>query len=402
MLKLALRNIFRQKTRTALTLAAIVLGVASLVLTGGFVADVLLQLREATIRSQLGHLQVYKQGRFASGGHHPFDFLIDSADVVEGALAGLEGLATHARRLSFSGLIAFGRGELPFLGEGIEPIPEARIGAAMTMVSGRHILDQDRFGIMLGEGLAAATKLKLGDRVNLVLTTPEGAMNTLDFEVVGVFRTLSKEYDARAVRVPLKAAQELAATEAVTAVVALLTDTELTSRAQSQLEARLPSGFEVKAWHELADFYKNAAALYERQFGVLEAIILVMVLLSVANSVNMTLHERTFEFGVMRALGRRGRHVFALAVLETTLLGALGAALGAAIGVGMALAISVVGIPMPPPPNSESGFTAVIRIVPKVVAMAFALGFVAAIGASLLPARRLAQIPVVDALRRGV
>jgi putative ABC transport system permease protein len=402
MLKLAVRNIFRQKARTALTLAAIALGVASLVLTGGFVADMLLQLREATIRSQLGHLQVYKEGRFASGGHHPFDFLIDNARVVERAIADLEGVATHARRLSLSGLITNGRGELPFLGEGIEPTPEARIGAAMTMVSGRHLLDSDEFGIMLGEGLATAMKLKVGDRANLVLSTPEGAMNTLDFQVVGVFRTLSKDYDARAVRIPLRAAQELAATNAVTALVVLLTDTNLTAQALSQLEARLPSGFEVKAWHQLADFYKNAVALYERQFGVLEAIILVMVLLSVANSVNMTLHERTFEFGIMRALGRRGRDVFVLAVLETTLLGAVGAALGVAIGVGMALAISAIGIPMPPPPNSESGFTAVIRVVPQVVAGAFALGFGAAICASLLPARRLAQISVVDALRRGV
>ncbi len=64
MLKIALRNIVRQRARTALTLAAIALGVASLVLSGGFVADILLQLREATIRSQLGHLQIYKQGQF--------------------------------------------------------------------------------------------------------------------------------------------------------------------------------------------------------------------------------------------------------------------------------------------------------------------------------------------------
>ena len=48
-----------------LTLAAIALGVASLVLGGGFVDDILLQLREATIHSHLGHLQVYKIGQFA-------------------------------------------------------------------------------------------------------------------------------------------------------------------------------------------------------------------------------------------------------------------------------------------------------------------------------------------------
>ena len=86
MLKLALRNILRQRARTGLTLTAIALGVASLVLSGGFVEDILLHLREATIRSQLGHLQVYKHGQFASGGQHPYDFLIDNPDAIERAV----------------------------------------------------------------------------------------------------------------------------------------------------------------------------------------------------------------------------------------------------------------------------------------------------------------------------
>ena len=172
--------------------------------------------------------------------------------------------------------------------------------------------------------------------MNLVLSTREGAMSTLDFKIVGIFRSLSKEYDARAVRIPLPAAQELTATSGVNAVVVLLADTDSTARARGDLEARLPPGYEIKTWQELADFYSSTAALYERQFGVLQGIILVMVLLSVANNVNMTLHERTPEFRIMRALGRTGGDVFRLAVFETALLGAIGAAPG--IGVGAALA----------------------------------------------------------------
>jgi len=402
MLKLALRNILRQRARTSLTLTAIALGVASLVLSGGFVEDILLHLREATIHSQLGHLQVYKHGQFASGGQHPYDFLIDNPDAIERAVDAVPGVVARADRVSFSGLISNRRGELPILGEGIEPEREASIGSAISMLAGRRLAADDDFGIMVGEGLANALKLKVGDSIDLLLTTREGAMNTLDFKLVGVFRSLSKEYDARAVRVPLRAAQELTATSGVNSVVVLLADTDLTARARADLETRLPPGFEVKTWQELADFYNNTAALYERQFGVLQVIILVMVLLSVANSVNMTLHERMPEFGIMRALGRTGRDVFRLAVLETALLGAIGAALGVAVGAALALVISAIGIPMPPPPNSESGFTAAIRIVPVILAAAFALGIFASIGASLLPARHLARIPVVEALRRGV
>lgn len=402
MLKIALRNILRQRARTALTLAAIALGVASLVLSGGFVADILLQLREATIRSQLGHLQIYKQGQFESGGQRPFDFVIDNPQAIERIVDTAPGVVTRAERLRFSGLMSNGRGELPILGEGVEPAPEAKIGSAISMVAGRPLVAGDQFALVAGEGLANALKLKLGDSVNLLLTTREGAMNTLDFRVVGVFRSLSKEYDARAVRVPLSAAQELTAVSGVNAVVVLLADTELTAAARAAVEANLPPGFEVKTWQELADFYNNTAALYERQFGVLQAIILVMVLLSVANSVSMTLHERTAEFGIMRALGRTRRDVFRLTMLETAVLGAMGATLGVVVGVILASIISAIGIPMPPPPNSESGFVATIRIVPIVLAAALALGFFATVVAALLPARRIAGMPVVDALRHGV
>ena len=401
MFKLACRSIFRQRTRTILTLAAIALGVASLVISGGFVEDTLIQLREATIRSQLGHLQVYRQGRFASGGHHPADFLIGEPEVIERALNGVAGVVARARRISFSGLLNNGRGELPIIGQGVEPKREALIGSAISILSGRQLADTDLFGIMVGEGLANALALRTGDKVNLVLSTREGATNTLEFDVIGIFRSLSKEFDARAVQIPLPAAHELMATTSVDAIVVLLSDAELTPAVRAELKERLPPDFEVKTWQELADFYNNTAALYQRQFGFLRAIILVMMLLTVANSLNMSLYERTAEFGIMRALGQSGGNVGRLVVLETALLGVIGSALGIMVGALMAVGVSAIGIPMPPPPNSESGFVAGIRVVPSILVVAFLSGLLASIGAGLLPARRVARMPLVEALRYG-
>ena len=402
MLRIAIRNVLRQRSRAGITLAAIALGVATLVVSGGFVEDILVQLREATIRSQLGHLQIYRAGRFESGEQRPYDFMIERPAEVVKIAASLPGISTTARRLAFTGLASNGRGELPIVGLGVEPRPEALIGSALTLLSGRALAPNDRFGAIVGEGLAAAMKLDIGDRVNIVLSTVDGATNTLDFELVGIFRSLSKEYDARAIRIPLEAAQELTGTGSISAVVVLLRDTRSTETARALLEQRLPADYEIRTWRELADFYNSTSALYQRQFGFLQAIILVMVVLGVANTVSMTLHERTSEFGIVRALGRTSAYVFRLAVLEAALLGVIGAALGVAIGVALALAVSAIGIPMPPPPNSESGFTAAIRIVPAVIAIAFASGLVATVVAALLPARNLARIPVVEALRRAV
>jgi putative ABC transport system permease protein len=225
-----LRNILRQPGRAGLTLAAIAIGVASLVLSGGFVADILRQLRDATIHSQLGHLQIYRSGQFASGSHRPLEFLIENAPAAQRAVGSVPEVTVQGRRLAFTGLLGNGRGELPILGEGVEPGAEARIGQAFSLLAGRQLTPSDKYAAVIGEGVANAMKLKPGDRVNIVVSTREGATNTLDFEVTGVFRSLSKEYDARAVRVPLEAAQELTDTDGVTAIVVLLRDTDATAR----------------------------------------------------------------------------------------------------------------------------------------------------------------------------
>jgi putative ABC transport system permease protein len=72
------------------------------------------------------------------------------------------------------------------------------------------------------------------------------------------------------------------------------------------------------------------------------------------------------------------------------------------LGVALALVISAVGIPMPPPPNANLGYTGFIRVVPAVLALAFVVGFAATLLAAVLPAMRVSRMPVVDALRANV
>ncbi len=403
MLTLALRNVLRNRARTALTLSAIALGVAALIVAGGFVEDVYVQLGEATIRSQLGHLQIYRAGYYEHGSRKPFEYALPEPTALVSSIRGERSVQDVMLRLNFSGLLNNGRADVAIAAEGIEPDREARLGSLLRIVAGRALASSDRYGVVVGEGVAKVLKLAPGSRVTLATPTVDGALNSLDLDVVGVFRTFSKDYDARAIRMPLAAAHEILATDVANAAVVLLDATAQTDATKAALERRLAgSGVEIKAWYELSDFYRKTIALYQRQFGFLQAITLVMVVLSVTNSVSMTTFERAGEFGTMRALGRSGATVFRLVVVENAVLGAIGAAIGVACGLALAVAISRVGIPMPPPPNAESGYTALIRIEPTVVATAFAVGLVAAIAASLWPARRIARMPVVDALRQAL
>ena len=392
----------RHRGRTGLTLAVIISGVASIILAGGFVEDVFVQLRESTIHSQLGHIQVYRAGYREHGAANPLKYLIDTpADVLQ-RIGDAASVAAVMERLNFTAMLNNGRTDLAVQGEGIEPGKEARLGSSTTIVAGRAMKDTDTFGMLLGEGVAHASQLKPGDRATLLVNTIDGALNNVDFEVVGIYRSFSKEYDARSVRIALPAAQELLAQRAINAIVLSLSDTDSTDTVARHLQQRLdPARYEVKTWHELADFYVKTVALYQRQFAVLQAIILIAVLLSVANSVNMSVFERTGEFGTLMAIGNRKSHVSQLVIVENLLLGVAGGMAGALIGGLLAMIISSIGIPMPPPPNSEIGYTAMIRTTWLDIASGFSIGVIATVLAATLPAWRIARISIIDALRQN-
>ena len=402
-LRLALRNIRRQIARTAMTLAAVVIGVMGLILAGGFVEDLFVQLGEAIIHSQTGHIQIYRQGFLSHGTRQPDKYLIANPAKLAARVAQIPEVKQVAARLNFSGLLNNGKRDLAIVGEGIEPDKEAKMGSHLTMLAGRMITNADEHGIMVGQGVAESLGVQPGDSLTLLINTPEGALNTEDFVVRGVFQTFSKDFDARAVRVHLNAAQQLLSTQGSNLLVVMLKKTEDTAAVMAQLAPiNSDSGTESSSWRQLSDFYDKSVEMYDRQFGVLMIIIMIMVCLSVTNSVNMSTYERLGEFGTMRALGNTGSNIVHLLFVESVLLGSIGAALGVVLGVIAALLISSIGIPMPPPPNANLGYTALIRVVPSVCAVAFLIGMAATVLASLIPALRVSKIAVVDALRQNV
>ncbi|MDO8958555.1 MAG: FtsX-like permease family protein [Rhodocyclaceae bacterium] len=403
LLKLALRNIFRHRGRTAMTLASILFGVVALILAGGFIEDTIVETGEATIRSNSGHVQVARQGYWVYGSQSPEKYLIEQPEEVRRQMQAAPGVDDVMFRMAFSGLLGNGRTDWSIVGEGVEPSRETRLASYITIVAGRPLTDTDQFGMMIGAGVAKALKLKPGDPVTLLVSTAGGAANLLEFELVGVFQTFSKDYDARSVRISLGAAQELLATSGAHTGVMLLKHTADTTAAAEYLRAKLEgNGFEIKTWVDLNEFYNQTVTLYEQQFGFLVIVILAMLLLSVSNTVNIGIFERVSEFGTMMAMGDRSARVFRLIVTESLCLGIIGSLAGAVLGSVLAQAISAVGIPMPPPPNADQGYISRILVVPEIVGLSFGIGVCAALLASLLPARKVSRMPVAEALRQGV
>jgi putative ABC transport system permease protein len=108
------------------------------------------------------------------------------------------------------------------------------------------------------------------------------------------------------------------------------------------------------------------------------------------------------EFGTMMALGNRSSDIFRMIMIENALLGVLGSTIGLAVGVVLALIISAIGIPMPPPPNANMGYIAHIQVVPSTLLISFSIGILATVLAAVFPARHVSRVQVVEALRQNL
>ncbi len=404
-LRLALRNVFRNRVRSLITLAAIAFGSTSLIIAGGFIEDTFIQLRESYIHSFLGHLQIYKKGFYEKGGARPFDYMMTDHEEITREIYSVEGVRQVTPRLEFSGLLSTGETTISFIGQGVDPEGERQISSFVQLDKGENLASGDKYHVILGKGLAHGIMADVGDPVILVANTMGGSINGLDVVVKGIFFTSSKAYDDRALRVPIKTAQRLLRTDDIQSLVVLLDDTAKTDLVKERLERIFEErghDLEIIPWYEMADFYNKTVDLYKRQFFVLKLIIGIIVVLSIFNTMNMSVLERIGEVGTIMAIGTRRSGVVRLFLLEGIILGFFGGILGLAGGYVLASIISYIGIPMPPPPGATIYWTAAIRIVPGVFAFSFALALVTALFSSVYPAYKACRLEIAEALRHNV
>lgn len=403
-LTLAIRNVFRNRRRTLITVAAMGFGAAAIIVFGGFVHSIYWGVRESTIRSQVGHLQLYRKGYSEKGSLAPFDYLISEYPALRDELMKIEHVKTVTGRLGFSGLVSTGDTTTSFVANGVDPEREAELSAWAVIVEGRDLASRDPRGVLLGVGLARAFGVKRGDDLTLLTTTRGGAINALAVKVRGVWESGEKAYDDRFLKVALPEAQRVLDLERgeVQSIVLLLDQTEHTAAVRARLETLIRErglDLELRTWEDLALRYHQVRELFGRIFAVLTLIVSIMVVFGITNTMTMAIFERTREIGTVMALGTRRRGVVSMFVLEGVALGVFGGIVGVLLGVGLARLVSAIGIQLPPPPGSTRGFAVQIFVVPAVLWEAFRLSLITAALASLYPAWRAARLNVVEALR---
>jgi putative ABC transport system permease protein len=399
--RLALRNILRQRRRSIISTIAISFGVVALMLATGFIEWIFWATREGVAVTQIGHIQVVKPGYYDNGQADPFAYLLPQQSPALTSMQGLPGVQSITPRLEFNGLVSHGDSTLSFIAKGIDPALDPSL-RYLIIVQGKQLSADDPKGILMGAGLAANLGVGVGDKVVLLTGTRTGGMNAVEATIKGLASTSMKAYDDTMLRVPIDLARQLLHVSGGHAWIVSLKDTGMTETTMKRLQREpLLKPYEMAPWTKLADFYNKTVELLTQQINVVRLIIATIIVLSISNTMTMSVMERTVEIGTAMALGVRARRILVLFLLEGVLLGAIGGAGGIVLGYLSAAVISWVGIPMPPSPGMSRGFTAAIIITPRIMLEALALAVTTTLVASIYPAWRASRLVIVDALRHN-
>lgn len=400
--RLAARNLRRNTQRTLVATLTVAFGIIAYLLAGGFIAWIFDEMRESTIHSQLGHIQIVRPDYFKKGIADPYAFLLPDQAAEQQIVEKMAGFQSLAPRLAFSGLVSHGEMTIPFIGDGIDPVREKPVSSQVNIMSGRNLVAADENAVILGQGLANSMGVSAGDVVVLLVTAANGSPSAVEVKVAGTFATSTKEYDDSALRLPIQVARKLMKVKGATSWVVLLDKTERTAESAGYLKAQLPENqFEIVPWDALADFYNKTVVLFSKQISVVKFIIGIIIVLTISNTQMMSVLERTTEIGTSLAIGLRRKTLMRMFVAEGALIGVVGGLLGVSLGYVLAHVISAIGIPMPPPPGMAMGFLGKILIAPGLAVDALVLAVLTTFVASILPAWKASRMTIVDALRQN-
>jgi putative ABC transport system permease protein len=401
--RLAARNLFRHGRRTLLTGSIVVVGFVAVTMTAGFVSQTFSSLKAATIRGTGGHLRLLDPRAAGKTDDEAASLMLDDWQGLAALVKKDPRVVQSMPKLSFFGLVAKGEKSAAYLGTGTIPALERNASLASdTVVSGAFLSHEDADEVMLGSGLARAVGAKVGELVTVMATTPDGALNAVDASVEAVLSYPIKELDDRLLYLPYAAAAKLLKSEgkANTLVVLLKDEADVEAVARDLVRSLAAAGrpVVVKTWLETAAFYKQVKLLYIAIFFFMGLVLSTVVILATANTMTMSVFERTREIGTLLAIGMERGQIRSLFLLEGVLLGLGGSLIGAIVSLLLRVGLNASGIMLPPPPGGTHGNLLHVDFIPLAYGLGFVMMSLTLLLAAWWPARRAARLNPVEAL----
>lgn len=336
-LKLAYRNILRQRRRSLLTALSMAGGYILFVFSMSLLEGSWSNVVDIFTLDHTGHIQVHKDDYAKRPKIHK---TIENPTVVEKTLKNHEDVTGWAPRV-YSSALAYG-GNKTSIAQifGIDPELEPTVTRILQKVSaGKYFSAQPNadgyFPAMIGRGLANSLKLDVGGEIVLISSGADGSIANDIFIITAIIGNTTS-FDRLGVFLPLTVAQEFLSIGGEVHEFALLArDKHDNEQLAAELQSLMPS-LKVSPWQQIeATFYRTMQSDKQGNYFTM-ALIVFIVFIGVLNTVLMSVLERTKEFGVLKSIGCRPSELVKLIFIETVMLASI------SITVGLALILPVI------------------------------------------------------------
>ncbi len=400
--QLGWRNLWRNKRRTLIMLAAVVLGAWAMILMTALTRGLVGGVVQDGIRALPGHVQI----------HHP-GFREDPSVATlmdppsEELLAALasEEIPAWSQRVRVPAVISSERDTRGVTLVGIDPEAERDISFIADDVSdGRHLESADDKGLILGRKLAERLETELGKRVVVMSQDPDNEIAERGFRVVGIFDSELEAQELGFAFAGEKTVQKLLRIGDRTSEIAIAApDYRQVDPIYERVRAAAPADVEVAPWYEVDTYLATMQSMMDSVVVIFVVIIFLVLAFGLANTLVMAVYERVREIGLMLALGVTPKNVMAQILAEAILL------LGTGLVVGNVIAWLTIlpirdGIDLTAFAEGLADMGAGTTLVPSLqlqdVIVANVLVLVLGFFASISPAWRASRLEPVEAISK--
>jgi ABC-type lipoprotein release transport system permease subunit len=402
-LRIAWRNIWRQRRRTLLIAVGMGVTMSLLVFYDGLIGGFEQAIYGNAIQLLGGNIQVHAPGYNEKAGRKPL-LPMDDPDAVVQAAEAQSNVVVASKRIVTGGLITNREGAFSVSIIGVETDKEILVTpVADNISSGRYLNADDGDMIVIGQGLAIAMDLKVGDRITIAGSSAHEQTRQRTMTIVGIYDVGVPSVEKTTIYMSLAEAQQLFGLDGqVTEVVISLKQIGQEPAVMSAINNLAP-GYEVESWETSIPDLKQTLDMKTGVMSVFGVFMLGIAAIGILNLLLMAVFERTREIGIIGALGLRPSQIMLMFLLEGILIGLLGAAFGAILGSTFNWIFSVVGLDYSQFADLTE-YTALIngsiytQLVPlKVLQHAFTVAIIAAL-AALYPAYEASRREPAEAL----
>lgn len=326
LLKLAWKNMWRNRNRTLITMASIFFAVILSVTTSSLREGIFDNLIKNVVSFYTGYVQVHRQGY---QDEPILDNSFDDTPATSAVIRQSPNVREITPRLESFALASAGAITRGCLVAGIDPDKEDLITSLKNKITeGRYLLPTDS-GVVLAAGLAQRLKLGLHDTLVLIGQGYHGATAAGKYRITGIARFGSPELNDKVVYMPLALAQDFySAPGKITAYVLSIHDTRADENTRNEVAALLPAGFEVMAWGDLIPDVKQHIRTDTNNAVYVQGILYLLICFGIFGTLLVMMAERRFEMGMLVAIGMKKIRLMGLLLIESVLTVLSGCLLG--------------------------------------------------------------------------